>query len=108
MSIGNELIAVFITVPSDDCAKKLSRTLVEQRLCACVNIIPGITSIYRWKGQIEEGSELLLIAKTTRLRYEELEQAIVAAHPYDTPEIVAVKADKVFEKYAAWLLTETL
>jgi periplasmic divalent cation tolerance protein len=83
-------IVVLVTVPDAETARNLARQLVHERLAACVNIIPGITSIYRWEGAVEETGEVLLVMKTTADRYEALESAIRSRHPYDVPEILAL------------------
>ena len=82
----------------------LARELVEQRLAACVNIIPRIESIYRWQGRIETGAEQLLLIKTTRERLDALRAALLARHPYEVPEFVLIQPDEVAEPYRAWLV----
>jgi periplasmic divalent cation tolerance protein len=84
-------------------AARLARALIEGQLAACVNILPGITSIYRWQGKIEEATEVLLIAKTARERFPSLRDRIVELHSYDTPEIIAVPIAEGSEKYLQWL-----
>ncbi len=77
---------VLITAPDEDCARAIARSLVEERLLACANIVPRITSIYRWEGAVEEASEALLIGKTTDARLAQLETRLSELHPYDVPE----------------------
>lgn len=96
-----------MTAPDLDTARRIARILVESKVCACVNVLPGATSIYSWKGAIEEASEVLLIAKTIRTRVAELERALAKAHPYEVPELVVVGAAHVESKYLAWLVDET-
>jgi periplasmic divalent cation tolerance protein len=98
---------VLVTAPDRATGEKLARELVARRVAACVNVLDGVTSIYRWKGAIEEAREVLLIAKTTAARYDEFERAIAELHPYDTPECVALAPERVAAKYRAWLLEET-
>lgn len=93
---------VFTTVATEELAAELARELVEQGLAACVNILPGVRSIYRWKGEICDDPELLLVIKTSRVA--DLEKALAELHPYELPEVVAVRPDRVEEKYAAWIL----
>jgi periplasmic divalent cation tolerance protein len=97
------ILAVLCTCASDDDARRLANTVVEERLAACVNILPGIRSIYRWKEQIESEQEVLLIIKTARHRFAALRDRLAALHPYDTPEIIALPVVAGFEKYLTWL-----
>ena len=78
--------------------------LVDKRLAACVQILPEIQSVYRWKDRVERASELLLLAKTTRARFDELDRAVCEIHSYETPEIVAVSIIEVSQPYLKWLL----
>jgi periplasmic divalent cation tolerance protein len=94
---------VFSTCPDDATANRLARMLVERRLAACVNLLPGITSCYRWQGAVETASEVLLLAKTATDRYGEVEQAIRQAHPYELPEIVMVPIDHGLPPYLQWI-----
>ena len=96
---NNQLIVVLVTVPNEETASALARDLVQERHAACVNILPNIRSIYTWEGKLEDESELLLVIKTVRACYKNLEQAIIERHPYDTPEIVALDAATVADKY---------
>ncbi len=102
-----ELIVTLVTVPTAELAEIIANKLVTERLAACVNILPGVRSIYSWKGKVEEAGELLLLIKTKRAHYAELEARIRELHSYDTPEIVAIEACAVFEKYLNWVETET-
>ncbi len=83
-------ILVLVTVPDAETGKRIVRALVEKRLAACGNLVPGLTSIYRWEGQVEEASECLLLVKSSREKWEPLQAEVAALHPYDCPEIVAV------------------
>lgn len=84
-------------------AEQLATLLVEQRLAACVNIVPNVRSIYRWKDKIEHGSEYLLIIKTTTSRLEELETTIKAQHSYELPEIITVSIEQGLPEYLDWI-----
>lgn len=84
-------------------AKDLAKRLVTSRLAACVNILPGLTSVYEWKGKVESDSELLLLAKTTEARYPALESALRQAHPYELPEIVCVPIVAGLSEYLQWI-----
>jgi periplasmic divalent cation tolerance protein len=101
----NDTQIVLCTVPDEAAAKQIATALVEEKLAACVNIVPGITSVYRWKGAIETAPELLLIIKTTRAVYTRLQDRIRALHPYELPEIIAVSLDQGLPDYLAWIKT---
>ena len=81
--------------------------MVEAQLAACVNIIPAIESMYRWKGKVVKSQEVLLIFKSTEGRYAALEKAIKAIHTYDTPEIIALPVKKGLAQYIGWVCCET-
>jgi periplasmic divalent cation tolerance protein len=98
-----EAIVVFITAANSAEAAKLADMLVGQRLAACVQILPGIESVYRWQGKIERQKEILLIAKTAKARFAELETAVRAIHSYETPEIVALPLSAGSFPYLEWL-----
>lgn len=100
-------LIVLTTVGSHDDAKRLGRTLVEERLAACVNIIEGLQSIYRWQGSIHEEAEFLLIVKTVASRLDALQARVLEIHPYDLPEIVVIEPPSVSAGYMAWLEEET-
>jgi periplasmic divalent cation tolerance protein len=93
----------FVTVPTEDEAIKLAHHIVEQKLAACTNIIKNISSIYRWKGKIEEDNEFLMMIKTTQNNNEKLIQEIEKMHSYETPECVGFKIEMGSEKYLKWL-----
>ena len=100
-----ETIAVFMTAANREEAVRLAQMLVEKRLAACVQILPEIESVYRWQGKIERQAEVLLIAKTTGARFEELEREVRILHSYDTPEIVAFPLTASSSPYLEWLKT---
>lgn len=102
-----QALLVLSNVPDAELAKSLARTLVEQRLAACVNIMPAVQSVYQWQGAIEHAQELTLMIKTTQARYAELEAAIVAVHPYDVPEIIALPIEAGLPAYLHWISAET-
>jgi len=107
VSADDELVLVLCTVPDEATAQKLAEGLVEERLAACVNAIPGLTSVYRWQGKVEIDTETQLLIKTRRGRFDELAAWIKANHPYDVPEIVALAAEQVSDSYLAWVLKQT-
>lgn len=88
-------------------ARALARTLVEQRLAACVNVLGGALSVYRWNDAVEEAHEALLVVKTAAARIDELEREFRRLHPYDTPEWVVLAPQHVEPRYLAWLLEQT-
>ncbi len=96
-------LVVLCSIGAADDAEPLARALVERRLAACVNLLPGMTSIYRWKGRVERDEERLLLIKTSAARFEELKQAILALHPYELPEIVALPVADGHAAYLEWL-----
>jgi len=96
-------IIVFVTCESREQAETIAQTLVTERLAACVNVVPGVRSCYMWNGKLSWSDELLLLIKTTRGRFDQLEDRVKALHSYEVPEIVGVTIDDVFDKYAAWI-----
>ena len=107
MSSEHELLVVLCTAPDLAAAEKLAKGLVEGRLAACVNAISGLTSFYRWQGKVEIDSEVQLLIKTRKGLFEELAAWIEANHPYEVPEIVALRAEQVSDGYLAWALGQT-
>ena len=96
-------IVVFMTAANGEEATRLADMLVGAQLAACVQILPEMESVYRWQGKIERESEVLLLAKTTKAKFEELERQVRALHSYDTPEIIAVPIVAGSESYLQWL-----
>jgi periplasmic divalent cation tolerance protein len=99
----SERLLVLSTVQGAADAERIARALVEQGLAACVNIVPGVTSIYRWKGEVQAEAERLLLIKTGAPRFEALCQALVALHPYELPEVIALPLQAGHAPYLAWL-----
>lgn len=94
---------VFCACPDRETAQTIAAALVERRMAACVNILPGVTSVYRWQDAVEQADECLLLIKTTRDRYPDLEHDIRARHPYELPEIVAVSIERGLPGYLRWI-----
>lgn len=94
---------VLCTCPDRPSAETLAHSLIQQHLAACVNILPGVQSIYRWEGQIEQASELLLLIKTEQSAYPALQSQIRQLHPYRTPEIIALPIQAGFIDYLQWV-----
>ncbi len=98
-----EHVAVFITAPDEDTAADIARVLVGDGLAACVNIVRNIRSIYKWQGKMEDESEVLMIAKTSRDRFDALAGTVKDMHPYDVPEIISVPITQGSDQYIEWL-----
>jgi len=101
------LLLALTTIGSREEAEAIARTLLEERLVACANLLPGCRSIYLWRGAVEDADETLVLFKTTRNRYRAFEERLRALHPYELPEIVALSPDAVLPAYAAWVIGET-
>jgi periplasmic divalent cation tolerance protein len=99
-------IVVFNTCTSTEEAQRVARALVEKRLAACVNIIPGVRSVYRWKDVIEDDEEVLLAIKTSRALLDELRVEIERLHSYEIPEVIALPVVDGSERYLAWINRE--
>ena len=96
---------ILCTCPDQNSAEMLARLLIEANLAACVNVMPGLTSIYAWQGKIETAQEHLLLIKTHKDRYAAVETVLKNAHPYQLPEIIAVTIDQGFPEYLQWIDT---
>jgi periplasmic divalent cation tolerance protein len=101
--MSTDLQIVLCTTPDREAAELIANTLVAEKLAACVNILPGVTSVYRWQGAIEQSEELLLVIKTSQTVWPMLEAQIQALHPYELPEIVAVPIKTGEAEYIQWL-----
>ena len=98
-----ETRVILITVPTRDEAARLAKTLVEERLAACVNVIPAIQSFFYWKGHLQEENESLLLVKTERHRYRALEARVRELHSYTVPEILSVPIEHGLPAYVSWV-----
>ncbi|HSL53622.1 MAG TPA: divalent-cation tolerance protein CutA [Pyrinomonadaceae bacterium] len=105
--MDDDAIVVFMTAANGEEATRLAEMLVGAHLAACVQILPEIESVYRWQGKIERSAEVLLLVKTTRGKFNELEREVRALHSYDTPEIVAVPILYGSAPYLEWLIQAT-
>lgn len=101
------ILEVHVTVPDRERAEAIGRTLVGERLAACVSILPGITSIYRWEDELHADEEVLCLLKTTADRFEALAERIRSLHPYDVPEIIATEIVAGSPAYLDWVAAET-
>ena len=99
----SDIRLILCTFPNTDQARTISTTLIEEKLAACVNLVPGVESIYRWHGAVETSTEVLAIFKTTASAYPAFEARLLALHPYEVPEIIAVQPDQVMPAYARWV-----
>src|SRR5918993_5283810 len=102
-SVMSDAIVVFMTAANGEEAARLADMLVGAHLAACVQILPEIESVYRWQGKIERQSEVLLLAKTTLGKFDDLEREVRALHSYETPEIIAVPVINGSKPYLDWL-----
>jgi periplasmic divalent cation tolerance protein len=105
-SSETEIAIVLTTIDADPDAAVLARTLVDERLAACVNVLPPMVSVYRWKGKVEQGREQQLVIKTTADQVAALETRLRALHPYEQPEFLVLSA-RGSEQYVAWLSAST-
>jgi len=96
-------LLVLCSCPNKPTAQSIAEQLIDQRLAACVNILPGMTSIYQWQGKRETAEENLLLIKTTREAYDTLEQTLTGLHPYELPEIIAVPIERGLSTYLDWI-----
>ena len=99
----DEYLLVMCTFPSADEARQIGTQLLELQVAACVNLIPQVESIFRWKGEIQSESEALALIKTTVNNYQEIEARLQELHPYDTPEVIAVPVDRGSTAYLNWV-----
>jgi periplasmic divalent cation tolerance protein len=94
---------IYCTCPNQEAAAKIAQRLISDKLAACVNILPGVSSVYEWQGQIETAQEHLLLIKSPKARYAAIEAAIKALHPYELPEIIAVAIESGSAEYLQWI-----
>jgi len=96
-------VVVLVTCPTGSVARRLARQLISRQLAACVNVLPLVHSVYRWKGAIEQSREALLVIKSTAGRFAALRRGILGLHPYDVPEIIALPLVAGHTPYLAWV-----
>lgn len=102
-----EPMIVFVTCGSEEEAYRISKTLVEEHLAACVNLLSPVRSIYRWEGKIWDEKEWFLLIKTQKKHFEVIEKKIKSLHSYSVPEIIGLTIEKGYEPYLSWLLENT-
>ena len=103
----HELIVVLTTVSDIEKAKLLAHQIIDQQMAACCNIVPGISSIYRWQGELCDEQECLLVMKTIKNRYLDLDEFVREHHPYEVPELLALPVSTCFEEYLSWVVNQT-
>ncbi len=102
-----DALVVLVTTPTPERAAEIARAVVEERLAACGNVVPGVRSVYRWEGRVQEEAEALLVLKTTRARFEALRDRLLALHPYGVPEVLALPVEAGSQRYLDWIARET-
>lgn len=105
--MDDDVVAVYLTFPDDASAEHVARALVDRRLAACVNVLPGARSFYRWHGAVQADAEVLAVAKTRASRLPGLTAAVQSLHPYEVPCVVAYAALGGLEPYLDWVRSET-
>lgn len=103
----DEVLVILTNLPDQDSARRLAMAVVESRAAACVNVLSGCRSVYRWQGAIESADEVPVLIKTTRSRYAVLERELRAHHPYELPEIIALPVVAGLDAYLDWVRAET-
>ncbi|MGH8122141.1 MAG: divalent-cation tolerance protein CutA [Rudaea sp.] len=101
------VLIVLCTCPDDTVGERIATALVEERLAACVNRLPGVASTYRWRDKVCRDSEQLLLIKTASARFDALRERIVELHPYELPEVIALDVATGLDRYLAWVAAET-
>ena len=107
MISNSDAVVVLVTVPDIEVARRLASVVLNARLAACANLLPGVESHYWWEGQVESAAEVLVVLKTIRPQLEDLERTIHAHHPYQVPEFVVLPISDGSEKYLGWIARET-
>ncbi len=98
-----DVIVALSTAPDEATARRMARQLVEESLAACVNLLPGVASIYRWQGKIEDAAECMMVIKTTRAAWPRLLERLPELHPYEVPELIACDVRDGHAPYLAWV-----
>ena len=108
MHQGAEMIVLYTTFPTEKDAEKVGGELVEEKLAACVNIFPGMVSIYRWEDAVEKGSEVAMLVKTRKELEPQVLQSLAAKHPYTVPALIVFEPSRVVASYLNWLRDQTV
>jgi len=101
--MAKDVLVVLVTCPPDK-AQGIADALVDERVAACVNVVPSLSSVYRYKGEVHHENEAMLLVKTTKDRFEALKQAVLKHHPYELPEVIAVAVDRGHTPYLEWVI----
>ncbi|MES2982164.1 MAG: divalent-cation tolerance protein CutA [Verrucomicrobiota bacterium] len=101
--VAADMLIVLCTFPDAETARRISKEIISENLAACVNLIPGVESIYRWEGMIEQASEILAIFKVPIAGFKNLENYLLEKHPYETPEVIGIAPDRVSAEYLKWV-----
>jgi periplasmic divalent cation tolerance protein len=104
---ASEIVLALSTAPDGEQAARIARALVDERLIACASLVPGLTSIYRWQGQVQADAEVLLLMKTRRALVPRLKERLPQLHPYQVPELVVAEVTDGLEPYCRWVADET-
>ena len=104
---NNDYQLLYGTCPDMECARMIATVLLERRLVACVNILPGMTSLFHWQGEIEEASEVVFIAKALRACWSDLSRVYTELHPYEEPALVALDLSDGLPGFLRWIAEET-
>ena len=107
MADGGGVSVVLATVPDLEVGRQLARTLLDERLIACANVVPGVTSLYRWQGRVHEDAECLVVMKTRTELVPRLVERVPALHPYELPEVLALRVMDGLPAYCRWVMDET-
>ncbi len=107
MSERNNVVVIFVTAPDGRVANRIARTLVQERLAACVNILPGLRSHYWWDGELQESAELLMLVKARKTDVQAVANRVRELHPYKVPEVVAADIIGGLPSYIDWIQAET-
>jgi periplasmic divalent cation tolerance protein len=103
----SDAVIILTTVPSTDVGEEIGRTLVDERLAACVNVLPPMTSLYRWKGTVHRDAECQVLIKTAGSRVDALQERLGDLHPYDLPEFIVIPIEGGDPAYLAWIVEQT-
>ncbi len=107
MNEGEQVLVVLVTAPKGDAAETLAKTLVDERLAACANLLPGVRSIFHWQGQLDQADETLVVLKTRAPLFGQLSARIQEIHEYDVPEVLALSVAQGSSSYLEWVREET-